>query len=206
MLRKVALCDKLIPPTRRFAPHPNLHSAPRRLALLESANASAKKFKSLKKAVLNERDLGRRREEELIRSVVELEGTVRKMKREKKVLVQEVRRVGDERDRIVFEVKSELEEKNLNLRVAERRIRKLSGEEEGGGRKAAAMAKVDAQLEQLRAKLRTLRERKDREEGVEGGGVDVLINEVSDAITLLEQHKTIVEGGGKKASALNFKS
>jgi hypothetical protein len=136
------------------------------------------------------------------------------MKREKRILVTEVRRVTDEKERISFELRSEIDEKNINLRVAERRIRKLSGEGEGdnkmdAGKNVEAKAKVNAQLMQLRSKLKTLLDRKARGEGVEGGGVDVLIKEVSSAIRLLEQHKVIIEGGQAtppaRASALNFK-
>mmetsp|Transcript_16525 Transcript_16525/g.34100 ORF Transcript_16525/g.34100 Transcript_16525/m.34100 type:complete len:574 (+) Transcript_16525:49-1770(+) len=184
--------------------------------LRKAANEATSRLASLKKNIANERKLGHRREEELVRSVVELEGTVRKLKREKKVLVAEVRRAADERERVTFELRSELEEKNINLRVAERRIRKLSGEEEkekNESSRGGTANKVDTQLAQLRTKLKSLQERKVRGEGVEGGGVDVLIREVSSAIRLLEQHKTILEGSVKDstkrkspASSLNFKN
>jgi hypothetical protein len=137
-----------------------------KVSLRQAASEAVTKLSSLRKSIAIERKLGHRREEELVRSVVELEGTVRRLKREKKLLVTEVRRVTDEKERVLFELRSEIDEKNINLRVAERRIRKLSGEEESDSKKSAekaeATAKVNAQLTQLRSKLKTLHDRKAR--------------------------------------------
>ena len=170
-----------------------------KLQLLHSESSCSE----LRKNLDSERLKSDQRERELIVSVVELEGHVRKLKRDKKVLVVEVRKLQSENERVKVEMEAELEQAKMNYRAAKAEVRKRSGGGDEGGERER-----EGEEGEIRAKLRTLKLKREQLIGVKAKqqgnvqgnvGLDGLIRDIEKAILDLERRM-----GGGSGGDLNF--
>ncbi|GMH76333.1 hypothetical protein TL16_g07041 [Triparma laevis f. inornata] len=162
-----------------------------------------------------ERSKGEARERELVGSVVELEGVVRRLKREKKVLIVEVKKLQAEKSKVELELGVELDQAKMNYRAAKGEVRRLVGGGRGGGGGGDGDGgEVEdegekEEKEKLNAQLQTLKSKRAQLLGVKAKQpsnvtLDGLIGDIENAISDLERR--IGGGGGGRGGSINFVS